>query len=162
MPGTINHSCRCARGLAQVLTTDGVSVVLGSQWGDEGKGKLVDILAQHADYVCRFVWTSRYPPCHHRRGYLSWCSPSATARVAPCATTLPALSDLTWLTSRGMPLPAVTRAHVAPRATSLAAAARHCTRHPVPPRLLLLMPVCLLLCTSTHWTWPRCVNVARC
>lgn len=33
----------------------GVSVVLGLQWGDEGKGKLVDILAQDADVVCRFA-----------------------------------------------------------------------------------------------------------
>lgn len=31
----------------------GVMVVLGGQWGDEGKGKLVDILAQDADVVCR-------------------------------------------------------------------------------------------------------------
>lgn len=31
----------------------GVTVVLGGQWGDEGKGKLVDILAQDADVVCR-------------------------------------------------------------------------------------------------------------
>ena len=30
-----------------------VTVVLGGQWGDEGKGKLVDILAQDADLVCR-------------------------------------------------------------------------------------------------------------
>ncbi|KAI3642686.1 hypothetical protein MP228_012241 [Amoeboaphelidium protococcarum] len=30
-----------------------VTVVLGSQWGDEGKGKLVDILAQKADVVAR-------------------------------------------------------------------------------------------------------------
>ena len=30
-----------------------VSVVLGSQWGDEGKGKLVDILAQKMDVCCR-------------------------------------------------------------------------------------------------------------
>ena len=30
-----------------------VAVVLGGQWGDEGKGKLVDILAQDADIVCR-------------------------------------------------------------------------------------------------------------
>lgn len=30
-----------------------VSVVLGTQWGDEGKGKLVDILAQESDVVCR-------------------------------------------------------------------------------------------------------------
>ena len=31
----------------------GVTVVLGGQWGDEGKGKLVDILAQDADLVAR-------------------------------------------------------------------------------------------------------------
>lgn len=30
-----------------------VTVVLGSQWGDEGKGKLVDILAASADLCCR-------------------------------------------------------------------------------------------------------------
>lgn len=30
------------------------SVVLGAQWGDEGKGKLVDILAQKADVCARF------------------------------------------------------------------------------------------------------------
>ncbi|OQU96645.1 hypothetical protein CLAIMM_02695 [Cladophialophora immunda] len=30
-----------------------VTLVLGSQWGDEGKGKLVDILATSADLVCR-------------------------------------------------------------------------------------------------------------
>ncbi|KAJ4949155.1 hypothetical protein JOQ06_020673 [Pogonophryne albipinna] len=30
-----------------------VSVVLGAQWGDEGKGKVVDLLAQNADMVCR-------------------------------------------------------------------------------------------------------------
>lgn len=29
-------------------------VVVGSQWGDEGKGKVVDILAQEADFVVRF------------------------------------------------------------------------------------------------------------
>ena len=30
------------------------TVVLGLQWGDEGKGKVVDCLAQHADAVVRF------------------------------------------------------------------------------------------------------------
>lgn len=30
-----------------------VSVILGAQWGDEGKGKLVDLLATEADIVCR-------------------------------------------------------------------------------------------------------------
>jgi adenylosuccinate synthase len=31
-----------------------VTVVMGSQWGDEGKGKVVDVLAEGADYVARF------------------------------------------------------------------------------------------------------------
>ena len=31
-----------------------VIVVLGAQWGDEGKGKLVDVLAGRADVVARF------------------------------------------------------------------------------------------------------------
>lgn len=30
-----------------------MTVVLGAQWGDEGKGKVVDLLAQDADIVCR-------------------------------------------------------------------------------------------------------------
>lgn len=30
-----------------------VTVVLGAQWGDEGKGKVVDMLARHAGIVCR-------------------------------------------------------------------------------------------------------------
>ena len=29
-------------------------VVVGAQWGDEGKGKLVDVFAAHADTVVRF------------------------------------------------------------------------------------------------------------
>jgi adenylosuccinate synthase len=29
-------------------------VVVGAQWGDEGKGKLVDVLAEEADYVVRY------------------------------------------------------------------------------------------------------------
>jgi adenylosuccinate synthase len=31
-----------------------VTVVIGTQWGDEGKGKVVDYLAEHTDYVARF------------------------------------------------------------------------------------------------------------
>ncbi len=31
-----------------------VSVILGTQWGDEGKGKIVDLLAKQNDYVVRF------------------------------------------------------------------------------------------------------------
>ncbi|CAD6579910.1 MAG: hypothetical protein TREMPRED_002612 [Tremellales sp. Tagirdzhanova-0007] len=33
--------------------SEGVTVVLGAQWGDEGKGKLVDILAANADVCAR-------------------------------------------------------------------------------------------------------------
>ena len=29
-------------------------VVVGAQWGDEGKGKIVDLLAQESDLVCRY------------------------------------------------------------------------------------------------------------
>ena len=28
-------------------------VVIGAQWGDEGKGKIVDLLAEKMDVVCR-------------------------------------------------------------------------------------------------------------
>lgn len=31
-----------------------VSVIIGTQWGDEGKGKIVDLLSEHADFVVRF------------------------------------------------------------------------------------------------------------
>ena len=31
-----------------------VTAVIGAQWGDEGKGKVVDYLAEQADYVARF------------------------------------------------------------------------------------------------------------
>jgi adenylosuccinate synthase len=30
------------------------TVIVGAQWGDEGKGKIVDLLAQDADIVCRY------------------------------------------------------------------------------------------------------------
>src|SRR5512137_1208809 len=29
-------------------------VIVGIQWGDEGKGKIVDLLAEHADIIVRF------------------------------------------------------------------------------------------------------------
>jgi adenylosuccinate synthase len=30
------------------------TVIVGAQWGDEGKGKIVDLLAQDSDFVCRY------------------------------------------------------------------------------------------------------------
>ncbi|CAB59683.1 Adenylosuccinate synthetase [Schizosaccharomyces pombe] len=35
------------------VSNDGITVVLGSQWGDEGKGKLVDILCDNVDVCAR-------------------------------------------------------------------------------------------------------------
>ena len=29
------------------------TALVGAQWGDEGKGKIIDILAEKADYVVR-------------------------------------------------------------------------------------------------------------
>ena len=29
-------------------------VIVGTQWGDEGKGKIIDVLSPKADYVVRF------------------------------------------------------------------------------------------------------------
>lgn len=40
---------RCLTGLSSRF-----AVVLGSQWGDEGKGKLVSVLADHYDVCARF------------------------------------------------------------------------------------------------------------
>ena len=31
-----------------------ISAVIGGQWGDEGKGKIVDLLSQNAKAVARF------------------------------------------------------------------------------------------------------------
>lgn len=49
-----------------------VTVVLGAQWGDEGKGKVVDLLAQDADVVCRCQvgWPADppVPPVRYRPG----------------------------------------------------------------------------------------------
>ena len=31
-----------------------LDVIVGAQWGDEGKGRVVDLLAARADYVARY------------------------------------------------------------------------------------------------------------
>ena len=30
-----------------------LDIIVGTQWGDEGKGRVVDLLAAQADYVAR-------------------------------------------------------------------------------------------------------------
>lgn len=42
------------KGLSHWLSVMPATIVLGAQWGDEGKGKLVDQLASEADWVVRF------------------------------------------------------------------------------------------------------------
>ena len=39
-------------------------VVLGTQWGDEGKGKIVDYLAQRAETVVRYQGGELFQYCH--------------------------------------------------------------------------------------------------
>jgi len=48
-------------------------VVIGTQWGDEGKGKLVDLLTDKADAVVRSRWTQ----CGSYVGYF-WGNDRAT------------------------------------------------------------------------------------
>lgn len=43
----------CSAIAAEDRLSEQVVVVLGTQWGDEGKGKLVDILARQYDVVAR-------------------------------------------------------------------------------------------------------------
>ncbi|XP_070980903.1 adenylosuccinate synthetase isozyme 2-like isoform X2 [Oncorhynchus clarkii lewisi] len=47
------HSTSIEPHVARPNVGNRVTVVLGAQWGDEGKGKVVDLLAQDADIVCR-------------------------------------------------------------------------------------------------------------
>lgn len=51
-----------------------VTVVLGAQWGDEGKGKVVDMIATDVDVVCRCqVSSTRF-----------FCSPNILAETNMC------------------------------------------------------------------------------
>ncbi|KZV97659.1 Adenylosuccinate synthetase [Exidia glandulosa HHB12029] len=51
MTGELDHLVAAAHSAEHTLGT--VTVVLGSQWGDEGKGKLVDILSADTDLCAR-------------------------------------------------------------------------------------------------------------
>jgi adenylosuccinate synthase len=46
--------CCFSRGAAMFDAQTTCLVVVGAQWGDEGKGKLVDVLAERADLVVRY------------------------------------------------------------------------------------------------------------
>src|SRR5579872_4507013 len=50
------HPARCTGRRPGRAYTHGVpgTVIVGAQWGDEGKGKITDLLAERADAVVRF------------------------------------------------------------------------------------------------------------
>ena len=51
-------------------------VVVGTQWGDEGKGKIVDVLAEKADMIVRFpVFRGLHHECLEAILRKSWDSP---------------------------------------------------------------------------------------
>ena len=43
-----------------------VNVIVGSQWGDEGKGKIVDLLSKDADVVARYQGGANAGHFRHR------------------------------------------------------------------------------------------------
>lgn len=53
LASVVDHQGVNESGLSRIESLSQVSGVLGCQWGDEGKGKLVDILAKHFDIVAR-------------------------------------------------------------------------------------------------------------
>ncbi|XP_026494362.1 adenylosuccinate synthetase [Vanessa tameamea] len=53
-PAEVNGECPCYSSKRYKMENNNkVTVVLGAQWGDEGKGKVVDLLAMNSDIVCR-------------------------------------------------------------------------------------------------------------
>ena len=101
--------CVCFAQLVGTLLCQ-VAAVLGSQWGDEGKGKLVDILAQQYDVVaraqvCKASLTSagRVPLLHSIKTTSQTLSDAARAqqsclqRALLCQSPVE-LTDYQWLT----------------------------------------------------------------
>ncbi len=82
----------CASAVQDGRLDAQVAVVLGTQWGDEGKGKLVDILAQQYDIVARaqvcmctfsslFVCTDL---CGTTAYSLRWCRSEVSHEASGC------------------------------------------------------------------------------
>src|SRR5215467_10470938 len=45
---------QCNFQIEKGTNTMSVLAIIGAQWGDEGKGKIVDELSMHADFVVRY------------------------------------------------------------------------------------------------------------
>src|SRR6266700_146084 len=51
---TVRYNNPFGRKQGELRTSMSNIVILGAQWGDEGKGKLVDLLADGFDYIIRY------------------------------------------------------------------------------------------------------------
>ncbi|HEX8834309.1 MAG TPA: adenylosuccinate synthase, partial [Abditibacteriaceae bacterium] len=103
----------------------GSLVVVGAQWGDEGKGRIVDLLSEGADVVARFQGGANagHTIVVEGREYILHLIPSGIVREKTCVIgngvvlDLPTLfEEMDGLTSRGMNLEGMLyvsdRAHV--------------------------------------------------
>ena len=56
MCGISRSRCKisCDRKRSGILKTGKTAVVVGAQWGDEGKGKIVDVLSERFKVVARY------------------------------------------------------------------------------------------------------------
>ena len=70
------------------------TVVVGTQWGDEGKGKLTDLLAGEMDLVVRYQ--GGHNAGHTHRGRRRDLRPPAGARAASSTPTSPRSSATAW------------------------------------------------------------------
>ena len=59
-------------------------VVLGSQWGDEGKGKIVDLLTEKASAVARFLCRSLILRKRSRLKFSRYSCNTFSARIVMC------------------------------------------------------------------------------
>jgi adenylosuccinate synthase len=60
-------------------------IIIGTQWGDEGKGKIVDLLAARADLVVRFQGGNNagHTMVVDGEQFISHWSPPASCRARP-------------------------------------------------------------------------------
>jgi hypothetical protein len=60
--------------------------VIGAQWGDEGKGKIIDLIADRADVVVRFQGGANANRVVEGRSTSSGCCRAASAPQASSAS----------------------------------------------------------------------------
>ena len=86
------------------MQVDGINmpanvVVVGAQWGDEGKGKVVDVLAEHFDIVARYQGGANAGHTVYvataRNSFCSFSPRASCGRIRP-----PLSETVLWLTPR--------------------------------------------------------------